>query len=250
MVPTRLVRRFFVSLFACGLFGTVRAENDSAGSSSVILSAEGQSLRDRAKAQNSAAESVHAAEVAECYKKFLAASCLDAAKKKLRKAQGEARQLDLQGSKLQHEARMQEKAERERKRIEEAPKNEADAAARKQEFEERRARKEEKLKANQRDEEERIVEARKRLAEKEASRQAKLKAAAGRRPSASPIDREQEYAERAAKIAARKKNYAEELRQREADKARQQAEAEAARRKKESQNSITWPAFLTGSGNR
>lgn len=85
-------------------------------------------LRHQATAMKRDAESRHKAAQDICYRKFLVNDCLDRAKRSLTAAQVEARKLESEARGIERALQRVEVSEREAKRLEDAPRREADKA--------------------------------------------------------------------------------------------------------------------------
>lgn len=158
------------------------------------------------------ADARYRAEQKACYEKFLAASCLEEAKKQHTQASREASRRGIEGGELEREVRRNEVAVRDAQRAAEAPKRVAEQQAQGEAFRDTEAKKADARAAKIAEKQKQAAEGRKQRAEDQARQERKLK----------------EHAEKQAKAAEKRKA-------REAERAARQAE-------KERQSSVTGAA--------
>ncbi len=94
------------------------------------LLGKAQALRDQAAAIRSKADAANATAQKECWKKFLVSGCQDDARKAQREEVEKARKLEHEAREIERDVRVREVATREAKRVADAPRREAEAAAR------------------------------------------------------------------------------------------------------------------------
>ena len=100
---------------------------------------EAHAQRERAKAMKQAAEERLAAEQAECYKKFLASSCLKDAKARYTQAVVEARNVDIPARAVERDFKRTEVEAKENRREVERPEREAEQKEQAAEFRDKEA---------------------------------------------------------------------------------------------------------------
>ena len=196
----------------------------------------GRLMRQKAAAMDAEAEQKLAQEKFECYARTFPNSCLDAAKERHKAAVKQARQLKLEGTTIEREARNRERAVNEAQREADAPRLEAERLAREEKFREEHARKTAEREAKKTED---ALELEKRRAKAQADAAARIKKneeqvrkdgeQAQKAPAARTEreERRRKQAERAAKIDARTKDYAEELKRREVAETQKRAAEEA-----------------------
>ena len=93
------------------------------------LHARAKSLHEQADAQRSETEAAFAAETKACWEKFLVTHCQEEAKQTKQEKLSAVRKIEQEAREIDRDLRKREFAEREAKRIAEAPQRAADAAA-------------------------------------------------------------------------------------------------------------------------
>jgi hypothetical protein len=227
----RLLIRTFLALVLAATLGLAYAQAPESRSGAP----DGQALIDRAKAMENAANQQLERDKAECYQQVLVNKCLSPANARHREARAEAHKLEVEGANLMRNAKMQEKTEKQQKALADESRREAEQRTRIEREQKKRERREAAQVTDTEEEKARTETFQKKHEEREAKRQAKagndaadLARRQAQAKGKTDVDREREYAERAAKVAERKKNYAEKLEREAAEKARKQDALDAA----------------------
>ena len=139
---------------------------------------EASAQRDRASAMRKEADARYAAEQAECYKKFLANSCLEDAKKRRTEAILEARKVDNPARDFQRDAKRSDVEAKEAKREADKPVREAEQKAQGEQYRADEAEKAAARKQKIADKAEKAAKSRQKMAEDRAKYQEKLAARA------------------------------------------------------------------------
>ena len=94
------------------------------------LTAKARAMRDQAGGIREKANSDYAVAEKECWKKFLVTACQEDARSVQRKEVERAHKLENEARAIEHDVKLRDVATREAKRIEEAPRKQAEAAER------------------------------------------------------------------------------------------------------------------------
>jgi len=222
---------------------------------------ESRNLRERAQAMKAEAGRQFELDQMECNKRVLVANCVESAKTRKRAILAEASRLDQRGKEGERQIRRAEREAREFQRSADAPRVAAENAARIEQMH-RDARQHDVDRAVKLEQE--AVEVARRRSKNQAEESARLARLKERARKEAELERsrplrlqeqqqrEKEIAERAAKIANRSRQHAEDMKQRETEAAEKRAAQEAARKNAEERMSFLcqlWPGrFCAGLG--
>jgi colicin import membrane protein len=119
----------YLPLLLLTLMSVVQAEEPLSDDEKNRLLDQARGLKEQANAMHEAARNRYKEEEAACWKKYLVSSCIDDAKQQHRQESRKANELEHQAREIERDVRKRDFAQREAKRIEDAPRKEAEAAA-------------------------------------------------------------------------------------------------------------------------
>lgn len=167
---------FLLSLFcAVSAFAADRVAIPMSDAEKRQKLARASALKEEGGRMEAAADAKYKADKEACYKKFLAASCLDEAKRVHTQSTREASRKTLEGGELERDVKRSEVAVHDAKRAAEAPQRAADQKAQAEAFRETEAKKADAREAKAAEKQQQAADGRKKRAEDMARHEKKMK---------------------------------------------------------------------------